>query len=345
MDSTFLRSRARRALAFLAGVPILVAACGTGSGATATIPADATGSLQPPVSSTPVPSNPPAFPVSLTGYDDVSVEIGAEPERIVSLTPAVTETLFALGVGDRVVGKVEDFALYPPEAASIPDVARYGEVDVERIVALEADLVIAGGNDFNPRDKIDQLRDLGLPVLVLYAPDVAAVLADIEAIGAAVGRAGAAKDLAASMRAAFDQVGAATSGLDRPRVFYELDATREIYTAADDSFLAEMIELAGGDPVTTGSSTKFDIPLESLVTADPEVILLGDAAYGVTADQVAARPGWSVMSAVRAGEIRPIDDIVVTRPGPRLVQGLLALAAAIHPEAILPSPAPVPAAP
>ena len=85
-----------------------------------------------------------------------------------------------------------------------------------------------------------------------------------------------------------------------------------------------MIELAGGEPITTGSTTSFEIPLETLVTADPEVILLGDAAYGVTAEAVAARPGWSVMTAVKDGEIRPVDDIIVTRPGPRLVDGLRA---------------------
>ncbi len=260
-----------------------------------------------------------------------------------SLTPATTETLFALGVGDRIVGKVEDFSVYPPEAASIPDVAKFGEVDVEKIVNLEPDLVIAGGNSFNPPDKIAQLRDLDVPVLVVYAPDIETVKSDIELTGAAVGKAAEAKDLTASMQAAFDQIGAATSGLPKPRVFYELDATREIYTAADDSFLAAMIELAGGEPITTGSTTNFEIPLETLVTADPEVILLGDAAYGVTAEAVAARPGWNVMTAVKEGAIRPVDDIIITRPGPRLVDGLHALAAAIHPDAEIPG-GPSPAA-
>ena len=102
-----------------------------------------------------------------------------------------------------------------------------------------------------------------------------------------------------------------------------------------------MITLAGGEPITTGSPTVFSIPLETLVAADPEVIVLGDAAYGATADQVAARPGWGGMTAVKAGAIRPVDDVVVTRPGPRLVEGLRALALAIDPEASLP-PAPSP---
>ena len=97
-----------------------------------------------------------------------------------------------------------------------------------------------------------------------------------------------------------------------------------------------MIALAGGDPITTGSPTDFAIPLEKLIAADPEVIVLGDAAYGVTAEAVAARPGWDVMTAVKDGAIRPVNDVVVTRPGPRLVEGLRALALAIHPDAAVP---------
>lgn len=319
----------------------LLAACSTAATQRPTIPPDATGSVGPAASATAsaVPSAP-AFPLTLTDDEGTTVELDAEPARIVSLTPATTETLFALGVGERIVGKVEDLSLYPPEAASIPDVAKFGEVDVEQIVGLETDLVIAGGNSFNPPDKIAQLRALGVPVLVLYAPDIETVFTDIELTGAAVGRAEEAKDLTASMRAQFDQVGAATSGLDRPRVFYELDASQKIYTAADDSFPAAMIELAGGDPITTGSTTNFEIALETLITADPQIILLGDAAYGVTAEAVKARPGWSVMTAVRDGAIAPVDDIIVTRPGPRLAEGLRALALAIHPDVVLPSTPP-----
>lgn len=281
-----------------------------------------------------------AFPVTLTDDEGAQVTIPVEPRRIVSLTPATTEILFKLGVGERIVAKVEDLALYPPEAGSIPDVAKFGSVDLEKVVALEPDLVIAGGNTFTPPDAVEKLRSLGLPTLVVYAPTVAKVFADIELTGRAVGREQAAADLAASMRAEFDQVAAATGSVDRPRVFYEIDATGAIWGPADESFLAEMIHLAGGDPITTGSPDKFDIPLERLIQADPEVILLGDAAYGVTAEQVAVRPGWNVMTAVKAGTIRPIDDIVVTRPGPRLTEGLRALLGALHPELL-----PVPAAP
>jgi len=150
-----------------------------------------------------------------------------------------------------------------------------------------------------------------------------------------------ARDLTAAMQADFDGVATATADLPKPRVFYELDATTDLYTAADDSFIAEMIELAGGDPITTGSTTDFAISLEKLVTADPEVIVLGDAVYGVTPEAVASRPGWDVMTAVKTDQIRGVNDLIVTRPGPRLVDGLRELALAIHPEATVPSSASV----
>lgn len=345
------RFRAVRAAFVPALLAVIVAACNGAATPRPTTPPDATGSLVPPSTATPAPSasaSPsvaPAFPTTLNDDEGTAVLLKTEPHKIVSLTPATTEILFALGVGDRVVGKVEDFTPYPPAVTAIPDVAKFGSVDVEKIVALGADLVIAGGNSFNPPDKIAQLRKLGVAVLVEYAPNVAGVLKDIELTGAAVGRSAEAGDLSASMQAAFDQVSAAVAGLAKPRVFYELDATQKIYTAADQSFLAEMISLAGGTPITTGSTTNFEIPLEKLVTADPELILLGDAAYGTTAAAVKARNGWGGMTAVKSGAIVAVDDVVISRPGPRLVDGLRALALAIHPDAAIQPPStPAPAA-
>jgi iron complex transport system substrate-binding protein len=316
---------------------LLVAAC-TGGGSTPG--PDASATIGPGVTGTPTPSGaasptPATFPLTLTDDEDNEVTLAAEPASIVSLTPAVTETLFALGVGDRVVATT-DFDDYPPEAIGLPDVASYAAVDVEAIVALEPDLVIAGGNFFNDPEALARLRTLGIPVLVVYAPDVETVLDDIELIGRAVGATEAATTMVTALREDIAAVIAATGALERPRVFYELDATSDIYGPADDSFLAEMIVLAGGEPITTGDPTIFSIPLERLVEADPEVILLGDAAYGVTAEQVVARPGWATMTAVTTDAIRPVDDVIVTRPGPRLTLGLAALATAIHPDVDVP---------
>jgi len=280
----------------------------------------------------------PAFPAVLVDDEGRTVTIPAEPRAIVSLTPAATETLYAIGVGDRLVGKVEDFSVYPPEAARIPDVARYGSVDVERIVALRADLVIAGGSDFNPPAEIARLRGLGVPVVVVYGAKLETALADMELIGRAVGRGQQAASLVAGLRSAFARIQAATRDLPKPRVFYELDATNGYFGPAPDYFGVEMIQLAGGNPLTSGTAGAFQISEERIVAFDPEVILLGDAAYGVTPAQVAARPAWAGLTAVRTGAIRPVDDVIITRPGPRLAEGLAALALAIHPGLSLPSP-------
>ena len=243
-------------------------------------------------------------------------------------------------MGDRIVGKVEDFTPYPEAAAAIPDVAKFGSVDVEKIVALGADLVIAGGNNFNPPESIKQLRDLGVPVLVVFAPDVAGARKDIELIGRAVGRPDEAAAINASIQQAFDDVAAATAGQPPVRTFYELDASSGYFGPAPDYFGTEMIKIAGGDPLTSGTDGVYQIGAEQILAFDPEVILLGDAAYGVTPEQVAARPGWDTLTAVKNGNVRPIDDVVVTRPGPRLAEGIRALAAAINPDLVLPTPAP-----
>jgi iron complex transport system substrate-binding protein len=325
-------------------VALIVTAC-SGSGASASpapvsaAPATPAATPSPVASPSAAPSSAPAAFATVTDDEGTTVTIPSEPQRIVSLTPATTEVLFALGAGPRIIATT-DFDDYPPEAVALPDVATFQSVDVEKIVGMEADLVIAGGNSFNDPGAIAQLRTLGIPVIVVYAPNTAGVLKDIELVGTSVGLESEAKDLTASMRAGFDQVAAAVKDLPKPRVFYEIDATSDLYTAADDSFVAEMIGLAGGDPITTGSKTDFAISLEKLITADPEVIILGDGAYGVTADAVKARPGWNVMTAVKDDQIRPANDLVITRPGPRLVDGLRELARAIHPDAAVPTPVP-----
>jgi iron complex transport system substrate-binding protein len=159
-------------------------------------------------------------------------------------------------------------------------------------------------------------------------------------MGTATGRTAEAGRLTASIQRAVDDVTAATADLPKPRVFYELDASSGFFGPAPDYFGTEMIRIAGGEPLTSGQDGVYQVEAEKIVAFDPEVILLGDAAYGVTPDQVAERPGWDVLTAVRNGDVRPIDDVIVTRPGPRLVDGIRALALAIHPDLVLPSPAP-----
>jgi len=287
-------------------------------------------------------ATPPAFPVTVTDDEGTAVAISAAPTKIVSLTPAATEIVYAIGAGPKVVAKVEDLANYPPEAAAVPVVATFKGVDVEKIVSLGADLVISGGANFGQGDAVEQLRRAKVPVLVVGPTTTSGVLADIRFIGQATGESATANQVADSMGSAFTAIRTATAGLAHPKVFYEIDATGAIYTAAKGSFLEELLDIAGADPITTGSAAAYDISLESLVTANPDLILLGDAAYGVTAAQVKARPGWGSIKAVQSGAIQAVDDVVITRPGPRLVDGLLALLKAIHPDLAVPSFPPVP---
>jgi iron complex transport system substrate-binding protein len=281
----------------------------------------------------------PATPAVITLVDDegTTVTLQGTPQKVVSLTPATTELLFALGEGDRLVGRT-DFDDFPPEATEIAAVASFQGVEIEQVVEIDPDLVLAGGNSFTPPADVARLRELGFAVLVLYAADVGGVLADIRLVGRALGVETKAGEIVAEIQGRIEEVSAAVAGLRRPRTFYEIGNEPELYGPAPDSFVADMVSLAGGDPITTTDPAVFSIAVERLVSVDPEVIILGDAAYGVCPDVVATRPGWASITAVSEGAVRPVDDIVVTRPGPRLGEGLAALALAIHPDAAIAPP-------
>lgn len=297
--------------------------------------------VSPTPSVAPTPSPAAAFPVIVTDDEGTAVDIGAEPQKIVSLTPATTEILFALGVGDRVVA-TDDGSDYPDAAVALPDVATFATVDVEKVVALEPDLVVAGGLGFTSGDAITQLRGLDVPVIVVYAPSVEGVYKDIELIGTATGTIDAAMALTADMRAEIQSISAAVSSAGtKPRVHYEVgydDTTGAIYAPAENSFVAEMVTLAGAETITTGDPSTYEISLETLIARDPQLIVIGtNPFYSPTPEVVAARPGWSAMTAVMNGDIRPVRDIEITRPGPRLPVGLRNLATVIWPDVTLPA--------
>ena len=238
------RSR-RRGVALSLALSVLLAACSTPAATPSSAPPT---TPAPPPTTEPSPSPAAAFPVTLTDDEGTAVELAAEPQVIVSLTPANTEILFELGAGDRVVA-TDDGTDYPEEAVALPDVATFSSVDVEQVVDLEPDLVIAGGLGFTPADAITQLRALDIPVLVLYAPSVDGVYKDIELIGTATGTSEAAVALTSGMRAEIEAISDAVAASGTPpRVFYEIgyDATTgAIFAPAADSFVAEMVTLAG----------------------------------------------------------------------------------------------------
>ena len=348
------RSPFRPLLVLVALAALLFGACSSPATSQSPVPSaspSAAVATAAPASASPSPAPTPAavYPANVIDDEGTAVWIPAEPQKIVSITPANTEILYAIGAGDRVVA-VDDGSDYPddPKLQALPDVATFGSVDVEKIVSLDADLVVAGGLGFNPPEAIKQLRDLGIPVLVLYAPSVDGVYKDIGLVGDAVGNADEAEALTATMKTEMDAIAAAASTAAaaagaKPRVFYDVgytDATGEIFGAAEGSFLAEMVGLLGVDVITTDPVT-YAIPLETLIEKDPQVILLGvNAFYTPTAEIVAKRTGWSVLTAVKNGDIRPVQDTEITRPGPRLPTGLRNLALAMYPDITLPSAAP-----
>lgn len=285
------------------------------------------------VAASPTASQPP-YPLSLTDDAGRSVALPAQPQRIVSLAPSNTEIACVLDACNRLVG-VTDFDDYPAEATTKPKVVISAEVDVEKVVAADPDLILAAGNELTPTSVINQLALLGYPVLVLYPRDLHGVYADITLVGRALHVEAKAASVVAGLTTREQIVAATVAGADRPRTFYEVGVYQGlIYTAGADSFLQSLIATAGGDPVT-GDRLSTAIQLEELITADPQLILLGDAAYDstITPASVAARAGWSGIAAVRDGRIVVmLDDEIITRPGPRIVDGLEALARAIHPE-------------
>jgi iron complex transport system substrate-binding protein len=176
-------------------------------------------------------------------------------------------------------------------------------------------------------------------VLVLYPESLDEVYADVELIGAAMGATEVASAVVVNMRNRVAALEELVAGADRPVTLYEIFYAEGItYTAGAGSFLASLIEIAGAEPVV--GDAQGTLAAEALVEADPELVLLGDASYdpsladeAAALETVAARPGWGDLTAVKQGNVVPyLDDIVTTRPGPRVVDGLEALARAIHPE-------------
>jgi iron complex transport system substrate-binding protein len=325
----------RRPALLLVLLPVLATACAAPPGGDPTTTADAAESVAPSVP----PSAPPAaYPVTLTDDAGRELELAAEPQRIVSLAPSNTEIVCALDACDRLVG-VTDFDDYPASVADVDKVVIQASVDVELVVAAEPDLVLAAGNELTPSAVIEQLADLGLPVLVLYPESLDEVYSDIRLIGKALDRVGRADAVVAGMEARVAEVTAAVEGAERPVTLYEVfHAEGTTYTAGDGSFLASLLDLAGADPLTGDAQGLIDN--EALVAEDPQLILLGAASYDpslsdpeTALETVRSRPGWSELRAVTSGAVVPyLDDIVTTRPGPRIVDGLAALARAIHPD-------------
>ena len=263
------------------------------------------------------------------------VSIDIPVDRIVSLAPANTEILFAIGAGDKVVGR-DEFSNYPEEAVEIPSVGGpYTDISTETILSLEPDLVI--GSEITPPEQIQAFEEMGLTVFVLANPlDIKDIYNNIRLLSEFVGMEEEAEALIMDMQDRISEVEALVNSVEeRPLVFYELDGTdsNAPWTAGPGSYIDTLISMAGG--INVGS--EFDQPwvqlsAEEIIAQNPEVILLGDSIFGVTVEDVISRPGWDNLNAVLEDRVYPFNDDLVSRPGPRVVEGLEKLVRLIHPE-------------
>ena len=280
------------------------------------------------------PAAPQPAPIQLTDGLGRQVTLAGPAQKIVSLAPSNTEILFAIAAGKQVIGR-DDFSDYPPEAKPIASVGGVQSYNYEAIAKMQPDLVLAAG--INSSEQVKSLETLKITVYYLANPtDMNGLYANLNTVGKLSGHEKEAADLTASLQKrvqAVDTKIAKAAG--KPKVFYELDGTdpAKPWTAGPGTFVDLLIKKAGGENV--GAALKSDwaqISQEALIIANPDIIVLGDASYGLTIDQVKTRPGWDGIKAVKSQNILLFDDNLVSRPGPRMVDGLETLVKIIHPE-------------
>ena len=276
------------------------------------------------------------WPLTVRDAFGRSVTLQSEPKRIISLSPANTEILFAIGAGDKVVG-VTTFCDFPAEAASRPKVGGFAgsTVNLESVISLHPDLVLAG--DEHHRAVIELLSKRSIPAISIKAVDFEGVYASISLIGRATGRQPESERIVKSMRARVEVVAnqvARIRPVDRVRVYWEVfDAP--LITSGRNSFIGQLIEMAGGVNVFADIDAEFpQVNAEAVIARDPQVIL-GPEVPGsdtLTVEKLRARKGWGGIDAVRDARVFALSGDLTSRPGPRLVEGLELVARALYPK-------------
>lgn len=276
-------------------------------------------------------------PTMLAFTDDLGNELQFDqyPQAIVSISPSMTEMLFALGAGEQLVGR-DEMSTYPEAALDVPSIgAMWGDLPVEAILAAKPDLVLAA--EIISPETVSALQELGLTVYWQANPDTFEDLwENLREIAALTGHTEEAETLATELAARVAAVETAIAGAETtPVVFYELDATdpSNPWTTGSGTFIDYIISLAGGVNAAAALEGEYaQISAEALISENPDVILLGDALYGISAESVMARAGWDAIAAVQNGAVYPVDPNTLSVPGPRLVDGLETVAALLHPE-------------
>lgn len=271
------------------------------------------------------------FPVTVTDDAGREVTVEAEPQRIVSLAPANTEIVAALGLLDRLVG-VTTYCDYPPEVAEIEKMGDFVTPNIEAITAAEPDLILATSGV--QADVIEQLEATGATVLAIDPQTLEALFASIETVGDATGAAEEAAGVTSAMQSQLADIADAVSAEEPTPCFIEI-AQDPLFTAGTGTLLDDLITAAGGRNIVAAEGY-VGYSLEQLVTDDPAVYL---ATMGSMSDpgDLAKRPGYEALSAAKNGRVTVLDDNLVSRPGPRVTEGVASIARALHPDADIPS--------
>lgn len=275
-------------------------------------------------------ARPPADSAPGVAADDFGTPLprGRTFRRIVALEPATTEILFALGAGDRLVGRTR-YDTYPDSAKLIPDLGEGIRPSVEALIAARPDLVVLYASNDN-RPTAERLRALGITAVAFRSDRIAHFRRTTLELGRLVGDTVRAAAVVDSVTRTLDRVRRATAQLDRPTVLLPV-WHNPLYVIGGGSFMSELVEIAGGRNIYDSlPAPSPQVTFEDVVRRDPEVVLVGPIGRA----RLLADPGWRVLPAVRAGRVFAYDTIVTGRPGVRLGEAAVALARLLHPAAL-----------
>jgi iron complex transport system substrate-binding protein len=258
------------------------------------------------------------------------IPVPAPPKRLIALAPNLTEILYALGLGDRVVG-VTNHCNYPPEASLKPKVGSYIHLNVEQIINLSPDLVI-GTVDGNERYILDLLEQARIKVFFVNPRDVRQAIETISTVGLVCGVPEKARQIAGRLTLRVDRVVEITGAEKRPLVFLQIHI-QPIMSVNRNTVHHDLIHLAGGDNMTADEPVTYPrIGLEEVIRRKPEVILVSSMEREGRFEK--ARQDWlqwTSLPAVQKGRVHLVDSDLIDRPSPRVVDGLEIMAKLLHP--------------
>jgi iron complex transport system substrate-binding protein len=259
------------------------------------------------------------------------INLDLPPERIITLAPSLTEIIYFLGLGDRLVG-VTRYSSYPPEATRKPKVGSYIHLNVEKIVSLNPDLVI-GTADGNKPGVVAMLEQAGIPVFVVNPRNVTEVIRTVAALGRLCGLSNRAEALAGRLTARVERILEMTGSRKRPLVFLQINI-KPIMSVNRNTFHHDLIRLAGGRNMTRDEPITYPrISLEAVIRRKPEVIILTSMERSGGFEEARMEWfRWTSIPAVQKGRVHLIDSNLIDRPSPRLIDGLERMARLIHPE-------------